>query len=193
MATRFALRRRLGRAAVPLVPFAALTLDVACHGAIDRLERSHAHGARRRPGPWPVLTKLGDRPAMAAMALAAAGVSHRRGQPAWRPVVPVLAGVGVRAGLMRLVGRERPPERLWLEQPQAASFPSRHATCCALGVMALRDALPPSAGFDVLAIVAAGTTAYSRLRLGVHWPSDVAGGLLLAAGMHALLTDPRPD
>jgi undecaprenyl-diphosphatase len=139
------------------------------------------------------VTKLGDRPAMTAMALTAAVVTHRRHQPAWRPVVPVLVGVGLRLGLMELVGRDRPPKRLWLEEAEAASYPSRHTTCCALGVMALRDALPPSAAFDVLAVATVGTTAYSRLRLGVHWPSDIVGGLLLAAGVHALLTDPRPD
>jgi undecaprenyl-diphosphatase len=187
------LRRRLRRAALPLVPFAALTLDVVCHGAVDRLERSRTAGERRRPGLWPAVTKLGDRPALVAMALTAAVVSHRRGRPAWRPVLPVLAGIGVRLGLMELVGRDRPPKRLWLEEADAASYPSRHTTCCALGVMALRDAMPPSAAFDLLAAATVGTTAYSRLRLGVHWPSDVVGGLLLAAGVHALLTDPRPD
>lgn len=188
-----ALRRRLRRAALPLVPFAALTLDVVRHGAVDRLERSRAVGARRSPGFWPVVTKVGDRPALAVMALTAAVVSHRRGQPSWRPVLPVLVGIGARLSLVQLVGRDRPPKRLWLEEPDAASFPSRHTTCCALGVMALRDALPPSAAFDLLAAATVGTTAYSRVRLGVHWPSDVVGGLLLAAVVHALLTDPRPD
>ncbi len=190
---RVALGRRLRRAALPLVPFTALALDVAGGGRIDRFERAHVRGARRAAGAWPTVTRMGDRPALAAMTLTAAVVSHRRGQPAGRPVLPVLAGMGVRTGLMLLVDRDRPPERWWLEEPAGASFPSRHTTCCALGLMALRDALPPSAAFDAVAATTIAVEGYSRLRLGVHWPSDVVGGLLLAAGVHALLTDPRPD
>jgi undecaprenyl-diphosphatase len=189
-----AIGRRLRRTALPLVPLTALTLDVACHGRVDRFERVHAVPRRgRRRGAWPVVTRAGDRPVLAAMALAAAAVAHRRGRSGWQPVRPVLAGVGLRAGLMLAVGRDRPPRDRWLTEPGGASFPSRHVTCCALGLMALRDALPASPALDAVGAGVLVVTGYSRWRLGVHWPSDVLGGLLLAAAVHAALTDPRTD
>jgi undecaprenyl-diphosphatase len=73
-----------------------------------------------------------------------------------------------------------------------ASFPSDHATVMwtvAFGLMATRAA--PASG---AALAAAGLlTAWARIWLGVHWPLDMAGALLLsilAAGIAAALQAP---
>lgn len=183
---------RLRRTAVSLVPLLALTLDVACHGRVASLEEDRVPRRRRRAGAWPLVTHLGDRPTLAAMTLAAATVARRRGQPAWRPVLPVVVGIGARVAIKLVIGRERPPRELWLVEPQGSrSYPSRHANSVTMGLLVLRDALPPSRTTDVLAATVVGAVGYSRVRLGVHWPTDVAGAVLLAHTVHALLIDPR--
>ncbi|HET8561740.1 MAG TPA: phosphatase PAP2 family protein [Marmoricola sp.] len=181
------LARRLRRAAVPGVPLVALTLDVVSDGRVARLERTRGARRHRGAGRWPMVTLVGSRPALVALSLTATLVARRRGRPVLEPVVPVLAGTVARAGLMLLVDRDRPPRERWLAEPTGAAYPSRHATACALGVLALRDALPRSRTVDALAAGTVAVAGWSRLRLGVHWPSDVAGGVLLAATVHAAL------
>ena len=72
------------------------------------------------------------------------------------------------------------------------SFPSGHATLAPLvfGLGTLIWAAPWSARTRGLLLVAAAALccliAYSRVYLGMHWPSDAAGGLLLGTGWAAL-------
>jgi membrane-associated phospholipid phosphatase len=91
-----------------------------------------------------------------------------------------------------LVGRPRPPVQ-HLEAVSSASFPSGHATqstafYLALGFVVLA-ARPPRAAATAVAVATAllvAGIAISRVYLGVHYPSDVAGGVLLG-GMWAAL------
>ncbi len=100
-------------------------------------------------------------------------------------------GAGVlAAGATRLlhgaVGRARPGadhpvRRALTRQPVTPSFPSSHA---AVGV-AFTTAVARRHPLLALALVPlAGTLAYGRVRLRVHWPTDVLGGTVLglAAG-----------
>lgn len=104
------------------------------------------------------------------------------------------AGVAVCCGLVLdllccnlllkpLIGRGRPfllrPElTLLVPPPGDASFPSGHTAAAFAAVFALRTAESPL-WRPALALAAA--MAFSRLYLYVHWPSDVAGGILLGA------------
>jgi undecaprenyl-diphosphatase len=91
-------------------------------------------------------------------------------------------------GLKELVNRDRPPVDTRLVTGTGRSYPSGHplATAASWGVIPLVAALYTKrravwwsiaiAAWALIVLVAA-----SRVVLGVHWPSDVAGSLLLVA------------
>jgi diacylglycerol kinase family enzyme/membrane-associated phospholipid phosphatase len=75
---------------------------------------------------------------------------------------------------------EVPQIRRLAKLPTSTSFPSGHAASAfafATGV-ALEK---PAVGIPLLGL--AGTIAYSRVYVGVHYPSDVVGGALIGAGV----------
>lgn len=80
-----------------------------------------------------------------------------------------------------LVGRVRPcfvveGVRLLIEQSRSHSFPSSHATNNAAWAALLSVKYPR---FKWVFIFIAGMVAYSRIYIGVHYPSDLIAGALL--------------
>ncbi len=63
--------------------------------------------------------------------------------------------------------------------PTSASFPSGHTMAAAAAAVAIPDT---PAGIAV-GLVGAGAVGWSRLHLGAHHKGDVAGGLLIGAGL----------
>lgn len=87
--------------------------------------------------------------------------------------------------LKPLIGRVRPfafrPDlSLLVPPPGDASFPSGHTAAAFAVVFALKASGSP---LWRPALVLAAATAFSRLYLYVHWPTDVLGGVLLGAAV----------
>jgi membrane-associated phospholipid phosphatase len=101
--------------------------------------------------------------------------------------------------LKRVYARPRPYQafgdsRLLVPEPRGAAWPSTHpAVLLAFLTVATRN-LDTARAVRVVAGGLAGTVALSRVYLGVHFPSDVVGGLLLGravADAWAALVMPR--
>jgi undecaprenyl-diphosphatase len=138
-----------------------------------------------------VIAVVGDAGLLGVIAIVAtlAWFWRERSVRALVPVVAYLGGEGLVFAIREVIHRHRPPSANF-PGPHALSgvhetswsFPSGHATACtavliaALGVLAIarRTAWP-----WLLALLAAAAIAYSRLDLGVHWPSDVYIGFVL--------------
>ncbi|MFE5797051.1 phosphatase PAP2 family protein [Streptomyces sp. NPDC056503] len=99
----------------------------------------------------------------------------------------VLAALGVQQAVKALVGRERPVWRDPVDSASFAAFPSGHAMTAAvvcgllLWVFAVVGREPwrgwgTAAGLAVVSVLGVGWT---RIYLGVHWPSDVLAGWLM--------------
>ncbi|MGH3437905.1 MAG: phosphatase PAP2 family protein [Sciscionella sp.] len=146
---------------------------------IDGLVLRHlvAHGQAR----WSRSVTVLGAPKLMLTATAVAGVLTQRSWPsAMRPVAVLGAGLTVRHVLCLLVHRPRPPERLWRVEPDGYSFPSKHVTTIVLAASGFLSLLrTPAARWarGSAALTIAGV-AVSRMRLGVHWPTDVLGGML---------------
>ena len=116
--------------------------------------------------------------------IAAVLTSMKRWRPrAWAPLVLALLMTSALTDvvLQPVFGRERPfvrsPEVAVIgDRPTSGSFPSGHTANAFAGAVILsRFAVAPALAWWVLA----GAIAYSRLYLGVHYPSDVAAGALV--------------
>ncbi|MEU5714604.1 phosphatase PAP2 family protein [Streptomyces sp. NPDC020403] len=118
-----------------------------------------------------------------------------RGAPrlaGWVAATSLLATV-LQQALKSAVGRERPQWPDPVDSAHYAAFPSGHAmtamvTCgLLLWLLRLYGAAPLLwRTAVVVAVVSVLGVAFTRLYLGVHWLSDVVGGLLLGGAVTAL-------
>lgn len=112
----------------------------------------------------------------------------------WRGVGVVawtaLVAFALSTGLAAFIGRVRPYAAIAGIQAivppniQAGSFPSSH-TAVAVGVAAALMALQVPIG--VVAIIGAVLVAFGRIAAGMHYPSDVLGGIAIGLLAYAIV------
>ncbi|HEV2980763.1 MAG TPA: phosphatase PAP2 family protein [Solirubrobacteraceae bacterium] len=181
----------LGLAAFVLIGWAIGEAWISAIGSAEREAMETL--AEHRTEPWitlaraitwagsaSVLVPLG---AACCLLLARAGMSR----PAWTLALS-LAGAIVISDLVKLLtSRPRPPVE-HLQAVTGSSWPSGHATQACAFWLALAFALsgPVSRGVARVcvlgALLLALGVAWSRVYLGVHYPSDVVAGLVLGGG-----------
>ena len=106
-----------------------------------------------------------------------------------RSMIPSLLTWVISTALKRIVSRARPADSIPgyvrnADSPQCGSFPSSHsATAFAFfaALLFISHPLTPFVGLWAVFI------AFSRLYLGVHYLSDIIGGIVLGIGIATLL------
>ncbi|WP_406055887.1 phosphatase PAP2 family protein [Streptomyces sp. NBC_01077] len=124
--------------------------------------------------------------ALAAAAVVLLWWRRERRLAVWVAATSLLA-VGLQQGLKTLVGRARPQWTDPVDSARYAAFPSGHAmtamvTCgLLLWVLSLRwrDEWRGWGTLAGVALVSVLGVGWTRVYLGVHWPTDVLGGWLL--------------
>lgn len=134
-------------------------------------------------GFWKAVTFLGDKGwfwILLGVALLAAGRTRLAGAEALLSMG--LGAIVTNLLLKRIVGRPRPYDRLehilpLVERLTDGSFPSGH-TCAAFASAYIYWKLLPG-WYGKLILVFAVLMGFSRLYLGMHYPTDVLGGFLV--------------
>ncbi len=178
-----------------VVLIALLSTEVArkdaalTHLDLTLAARLHEHATPIGIATWNTISALGSIPAMSAIGVGVSLILMLRGQrlPAVGWVVGLAGGGLLDTLLKKLVHRPRPEwETVYATEP-TWSFPSGHALGALIGygmIAYFIILLVPRRWARVLtAIIAVAVVvfiAYSRLYLGVHYLSDILGGL--AAG-----------
>ncbi len=129
---------------------------------------------------------LGSVPGAGAISLAAVVLARSRPRLATQIVVGALGGISAELGFKRIFRRKRPTILLHLEHVSSSSFPSGHSMAASalyltLAFVASRSRRLRSDRGSLLAGAGALATTIgaTRVYLGVHWPTDVLGGLAL--------------
>ncbi len=188
-------RAGLGLLTLALLAFALLASDLLRNGPITRADEplsrwAHDHMTEALTQFLLVVTHLHSTTGICLMALAAAVALAWARQWAWLPALAlcVPGGLVLNAGLKQVFQRVRPSGDSPVLALVTYSFPSGHAAGAtvwwgfvAILCLAWRPGPWPRAGVLVLAAMMICLTAFSRVYLGVHYPSDVLAAM--AEGM----------
>lgn len=180
---------------------AALVVAVAArHGSPFPVDTAlHRWALGRRSAGWTAaardlsLTGTGAPPyALAALVGAlASGTRLLWWRGALLGVLALALSEAARVALATVLARPRPPRADWATVAGGASLPSGHSATAALVAVALTAALYPRcrrrwwtrlAACALPGLWAVGV-GVGRVYLGVHWPTDVLAGWLLAAAL----------
>jgi undecaprenyl-diphosphatase len=167
---------------VAVVRTTPLPVDEAVHGWVL---------AHRNPGVVRVaiaITATGSGLPAYLLAAGAGAIAYRGRWWVGAPlaVLALLAGQGVRAAFAEWVDRPRPPRADWAAGATGDAFPSGHTTTSALVAALLCAALAGRLqgrrlrATQAVVVGWAALVGVTRVYLGVHWPTDVIGGWLLA-------------
>jgi len=179
---------RCARAGIALI-VAAIALGFAVTtgwlGTADRDIILALSPLRANAWPWLLLTWLGDGDARILVCAIAALLLWRRGDRSAALFLPLaaLAETLATSGLKIAFGRARPDLLEHLDRVTSLSYPSGHAAHNVALWLLVAVLLAPGRRWPVTAAIGFATAiGVSRIVLGVHWPTDVAGGLSFGAG-----------
>ena len=183
----------LGLAIGSLLFFAWLSEEVLASGT-DRFDGSIRVAIHHHASPWLTsfmlrITHLGDWPMIMAgtiLLLLICWYCSERGL--LLIVLVTMAGAGILDGSLKLAFHRMRPDPFIGNKPSTYSFPSGHAlvSFCFYGLIAGILSLRAQEKWQRILIWASasllvGAVGFSRVYLGVHWPSDVIAGY--AAGL----------
>ncbi|MET3804010.1 undecaprenyl-diphosphatase [Nakamurella sp. UYEF19] len=201
----FGLRTTLiaAGALVAVVPLAVLivlistgwtplhTIDLNAVQSLNRYAENHAGQVQF----WKIVSIIGGPTVLriaAVLAVVLLWIRHRRAAAVL--VAVAIGGAAALSGIFKLlVNRGRPVVAVPVEHADSASFPSGHAltSFVAAGVLLIL-LLPHLSGWRRALLIAAAVllctaVGFSRLLLGVHYPSDVLGSWLIGTALLLIL------
>lgn len=132
-----------------------------------------------------VVTNAGSFALLAPLSIALLLLRLRKRLPDAIALVVIAAGCAALPSLVKLIVHRPRPMFEHLIELSSSSFPSEHTTQAAgiylaIAILLSKDLYRGWGAFIIgIAVVVALAVAWSRVYLGVHYPTDVAAGLLL--------------
>jgi undecaprenyl-diphosphatase len=182
----------LGLAVVSLLFFAWLSEEMLEQGTqhFDERVRLVLHQLASPALTWAmrIITNLGDWRLVLSGTLLLLFIFWYRGARAYlRLLLVTMIGAGILDGVLKLAFHRPRPTPFFAAKPDTYSFPSGHAliSLCFYGLIAGMLSLRWQKHWQrtaiwTTAVLIVGLIGFSRIYLGVHWPSDVIAGYAAA-------------